>query len=101
MKLTLRDIEKIEDLGWSVKKHEDGLYTLETWSPAGEDMIIEEYSKEDIIHSCECYDVDEHFDLWYGANRGEPSRPSDLLRDCEEQAKMYEELAEVLKQCLR
>lgn len=97
MKLTKKDIKKIEDLGWNVTKHEDGMYTLETWSPANGDMIIEEYSKEDIILACERFDADEEFSLWYGANRGEPSSPGDLWKDCEAQAEMYEKLAEVLK----
>ena len=97
MKLTKKDIKKIEDLGWSVEVHKDGSYCLENFSPAGGDMIIEEDSKEDIITHCENFDADEEFDLWYGANRGEPSTPSELLRDCEEQAKMYEQLAEALR----
>lgn len=28
------------------------------------------------------YDADEHFALWYGQNKGEPSSPSALLEAC-------------------
>ena len=39
---------------------------------------------EDIIRECEIYDVDEHFSLWWGADRGEPSSVRVLLENCEE-----------------
>ena len=96
MKLTKKDIKKIEDLGWSVKETEDG-YFLENYSPAGGDMIIEVPDKEGIIEYCDGYDPDEEFDAWWHAGRGEPSTPSDLWEDCLEKGKMFEALANVLR----
>lgn len=95
MKLTKTDIKKIENLGWSIKKTEDG-YCLENFSPAGGDMVIEEKTKEDIIQYCDNYDPQEEFDVWYGAKRGEPTSPGELWNDCIEKGKMYDELKEVL-----
>lgn len=94
-KLTKKDIKAIENLGWSVKKTDNG-YCLENYSPAGGDMIIEEETKEDIIQHCKNFDAEEEFRVWYGANNGEPSCPGDLWEDCLEQEKMYEQLKDVL-----
>lgn len=96
MKLTKKEIKAIEDLGWSVRNTDYG-YCLENYSPAGEDLVIEEQNKEGIIHYCEYYDEDEHFDVWYGANRGEPSSPSELIKDCIAIGEMLEELRKVLE----
>lgn len=98
MKITKKIIKAIESLHWSVRKSDDGTYTLENFSPAGGDMVIEGVrTTEDIIEYCDNFDPDEEFDLWYGANRGEPSTPRELLRDCEAQAQMYDELDNVLR----
>ena len=117
MKLTKVDIKKIEDLGWNVRENTKDFICIRNYSPAGEDMTLEVNSREyidglkdlggaleftfnlteDLITACENFDVDEHFELWYGANNGEPSTPRLLLQDCEAQAKMYEALAEALK----
>ena len=90
-KLTKKDIKVIEDLGWSVEKTDNG-YFLENYSPAGGDMVIEEKTKEDIIQHCKNFDAEEEFNIWYGANNGEPSCPGDLWQDCLAQGEMYEEL---------
>lgn len=97
MKLTKEDVKKIEDLGWTVQKNQTGNIVIANYSPSGEDMTTEVSSKEELISVCEDFDPDEHFDLWYGANRGEPSSPSELIRDCDDQLEMYEALAEALR----
>jgi len=97
MKLTKANIKAIEDLGWSVEKTDFG-YCLENYSPAGEELVIEVEDKESIISYCDNYDCDEHFELWYGANRGEPSSPRALMDDCDAIGEMLEQLGEVLKQ---
>ena len=97
MKLTKTNIKAIEDLGWSVEVNEDG-YCLETWSDAGCDMVVEGKTKEELINSCKCYDAEEEFRVWYGANCGEPSNPGRLWEDCLQQGEMYEALLKVLEQ---
>ena len=47
---------------------------------------------KDIINECENYDIDEHFNLWYGANNGEPSSPRALLENCESIGETLDEL---------
>lgn len=96
MKLTKTDIKAIEKLGWSVQETENG-YCLENWSDAGCDMIIRGETKEYIINSCKCYDAEETFRLWYGANNGEPSNPGRLWEDCLQQGEMYDALLKVLE----
>ena len=39
---------------------------------------------EEIINYCDSFDVGDHFNMWYGANNGEPSDPQDLLDNCKE-----------------
>ena len=96
MELTKNKIKAIEDLGWSVQETEDG-YVFRNYSPADGEMYIEEPTLEGVIDYCENFDADEEFDVWYGANRGEPSSPSALIEDCKEQERMYQELAELLR----
>ena len=97
MKLTQKDIKAIENVGWSVKKTEDG-YCLENWSPAGGDMVIEAKDKEGIIRYCEYYDAEEEFNVWYNARRGEPILPGDLWQDCLEKGEMYDALKKALEE---
>lgn len=95
-KLTKKDIETIEGLGWSVEKTDDG-YLLENYSPCGGDMVIEEETKEGIIEYCKNYDAEDEFNCWWGAHNGEPSTPSELWQDCLDKGEMYNELRKVLE----
>lgn len=95
MKLSKKDIKKIEGLGWSVEVTDYG-YCLENFSPAGGDMVVEAKNKEDIISYCENFDEEEEFKVWYGANNGEPSNPGDLWEDCKAMREIYEELKDAL-----
>lgn len=95
-KLTKKEIKAIEELGWSVEKTDDG-YCLENYSPCGCDMCVEIESKEALIEYCENFDAEEEFNVWYGANRGEPSCPGDLWQDCLDMQEMYDNLKEALE----
>ena len=52
---------------------------------------------ENIINSCEGFDSEEHFRMWFGANNGEPSNPRTLLDNCEEIGEHLEELKYLLE----
>ena len=98
MKLTKKDISKIEGLGWSIEKDDWGCYSLENYSPAGGDMVLENIeTKEQLIEACENYDAEDEFSVWYNAKNGEPSNPGDLWEDCLAKGEMYTELANALK----
>ena len=55
---------------------------------------------EDIINQCDNFDVNEHFSLWFGANRGEPKDVRTLLENCEEIGDKLDNLAQDLKSYL-
>lgn len=95
MKLTKKEIEVIEELGWSVEETESG-YFLENFSPAGGDMVIEVPDKEGIINYCENYDAEDEFNVWWGVGKGEPSTPSELWQDCLDKGEMFKQLKELL-----
>lgn len=56
---------------------------------------------EELITYCDDFDTDEHFKLWYGANRGEPQSPSMLLKNCEEIGDNLSQLADLLRGLLK
>lgn len=96
MKLTKKEIQAIEKLGWSVEQDEDG-YILENYSPCGGDMVIDGVkTKEEIIDYCNGFDPEEEFDCWYGAKNGEPTSPGELWEDCLAKEEMYQALKELL-----
>lgn len=78
-------------------------YAIQIDNPAGEDFLIEvpktKTSEEIdfIINYCENFDPEEHFALWYGANRGEPSSVQCLLDNCNDIADTLDKLAETLR----
>lgn len=96
MKLTKKEINAIQKLGWHIEITDSG-YFLENYSPAGGDMVIETEDKEGIINYCNGYDPDEEFECWYHVGRGEPSTPGDLWEDCLEKGKMLNELVKILE----
>ena len=71
----------------------------------GEDYQIEinrnPNEVEDILQHCDNYDFEEHFDLWRGANRGEPSSAYTLLKNCEEIGENLEQLANIIREAIR
>ena len=97
-RLTKKDIKAIEGLGWSVEKDDNGNYTLENYSPCGCDMVVENIeSKEELMTYCQQFDPEEEFNVWYGANNGEPSCPGDLWQDCLDMEEMYSQLLKALE----
>ena len=99
-----------EVAGWCFSIADDGLYLFEAYSPAGEDLVIEDYCtspetalnemKADIVRVYENYDVDEHVDGWaqMRGTRGVPSTYRELLEDAEAIEKMLEELSIAVSQ---
>ena len=100
-------IKTLEELGWEVETDEKGrIKMLETWSPEGEDIVIEFYEDErkiaDVIESLKNeylhFDVDEHVEeliMSRGMN-GVPSSIRALLDDAEAIQEMYKELYDKL-----
>ena len=63
-------------------------YTFYVDNACDEDYQFEinkgENDIEDVINYCDGFDADEHFKMWYGANKGEPQDARTLLDNCEE-----------------
>ena len=91
-------IERINNLGWGFKESED-CCNISNYSQAGEELNIEAEDFESLVYAIKeeyyNYDVDEHFDMWYRANRGEPSSVRALLEDCEYIDQMLEEISNI------
>ena len=103
MKLTKKIIKLInEKTNCSIDEWKDKKgYTIYVDNTCGEDFTIEinkgQDELEDIINSCDGFDVDEHFGLWFGANNGEPSSAQVLLDNCREIGENLEQLSDLLK----
>lgn len=99
MKLTEKIIDLIESkTSCGVGEWNNG-YSIYVDNACGEDYTIEinkgDNEVEEIINAC--YDSDEHFKEWYGANNGEPSDARTLLDNCDEIGEHLEELADLLR----
>lgn len=97
MKLTKKIIEASEIAAPSIIIDDEGdYYSIQVDNACGEDFSFEidkgKNEVEDIISYCEDFDIGEHFKLWYGANRGEPSDPLVLMDNCKEIADNLESL---------
>lgn len=103
MKLTKKRIEIIEkNTSCSVHETSDkSEFYIYVSNPCDEDYEIEieksNHEIEDIIEHCDNYDIDEHFDLWWGAKNGEPQSVRDLLENCEAIGEELEKLAKVCR----
>lgn len=89
MKLTKKIIKASEVAAPNTTINDDGdHYTIYVDNACGEDFSFDieksNHEIEDIIDYCEGFDVGEHFKLWYGANRGEPSDVETLFNNCKE-----------------
>lgn len=101
MKLNQKIIKKVTDkVGNITISDNKNYYTIYVDNSCGEDFQFEinkgENEIEDIISYCDNFDSEEHFKLWYGANRGEPSNPRTLLDNCEEIEETLKELSTTL-----
>lgn len=105
-------INAAEKLGWRVDFGEqkdrmtgktEKYVEFESYSPAGEDMIITEYYRsiseisDKLMERYNDFDPDEHAAKWYGAGNGEPSSLRQLLDDAEDIEEMIHDLAMALK----
>ena len=101
MKLTKKVIREVNDKTNCGIDDEGDYYSIYVDNSCGEDFTFEinkgETEVEDIISYCEDFDVGEHFKLWYGANRGEPSDARVLMDNCEEIESNLNELRELLE----
>lgn len=99
-------INETPNCGISLTKDKKG-YIVYIDNRCGEDFEIEidKTNSDDeiqkIINYCDDYDVDEHFDLWYGVDRGEPSSVRTLLENCEEIGETLDLLSTNLRLFLR
>ena len=101
MKLTQKLIKKINDTTKCYIVSEPHYYCIQVDNPCGEDFSFEVRKSpnevEDIITYCDNFDSDEHFSLWFGQNRGEPSSARVLLDNCEDIAESLSALADLLR----
>lgn len=91
-----------ERLDWSVTEHEDGTVELETYSPAGEDIIVT-VDAHNFVENAKAYsasfDVDDHIEMWIEArHNGVAGVPStrELVHDVEDIDKMLQRLSTAL-----
>ena len=90
---------KAEKMDWKWCDDDDGSVELETWSPAGEDIIVDLEGK-DLVREMREYaanfDVDEHVEplVEMRGKRGVPSSARVLVEDAEEIQNMLDELSD-------
>ena len=99
--------EVCENLDWRVIKCEDGTVELETFSPAGEDVVVSVPMKnfpEEIQAYYNDFDPEEHAEMWIEAKRngvgGVPSIRC-LIEDADAIDSMLEDLAIAVTQAAR
>lgn len=95
--------EVAEELGWQSNwKMDHGSIDLETWSDAGENLILPLFEKDfqDYGHLVKRlmdeyidFDPEEHAAMWYGQGKGEPGSLRVLLDDADGIAEKLEDLA--------
>lgn len=94
--------EVIEYCDWDMDEHEDGSITLESHSPAGEDLIIEtsrDSLVEDLRAEAENFDPDEHAEIWaeIRGTRGVPESVRTLVEDAEAIQQKYFQLSNAVE----
>lgn len=98
LKISKKVIKAIKNLEWSIREYDD-YYEIETWSPAGENLIETIYKDKDIVEQFwEIYynfDEEEHVEMWAGARGKVGGVPSiiTLVCDAEKISEMYKQLA--------
>ena len=104
MKITSEIMDLINNkTACGIDENEDS-FTIYVDNACGEDFQFDiekgDNEVEDIIQYCCDYDEDEHFDLWWGANNGEPRQASVLARNCHEIGENLEQMADLLREVL-
>lgn len=101
MKLTKKIIAEIENKTCCSVNDEGDYYDIIVDNSCDEDFRIEVKKGKDtiqqIIDYCDGFDAGEHFKMWYGVGRGEPSDPEVLLNNCKEIAENLEQLSDLLR----
>lgn len=97
-------LEVINRLDWGYSDiYTDGDIELETWSPAGEDVVFY-VNADNLVHEVRCYannfDVDDHVLMWahHLGENGVPNSIQELLDDAEAIQDMLNELADALEE---
>lgn len=93
----IQDILEEENWGWI--ENSEGDITIEWYSPAGEDFLMEldkENPAIDFIAQAKDFDIDEHVMLW-AENRGENGIPSTIEELLEDAKAIKEELEKIIK----
>lgn len=101
-KLTDKDIETVEKYGWNVSYCKDGTVELESYSPAGEDLVVDvpvaDFANE-VQKYADDFDPEEHIKMLLDAkNNGFPGVPSlfTLVDDSRAIQKKLNNLADAL-----
>lgn len=91
-----------EELDWQWSAvDQNGDIELETWSPAGEDVVFD-VNADNLVYEVRCYannfDVDDHVLMWaeHRGENGVPNSIRELLDDAEAIQDMLNELADAL-----
>lgn len=97
--------KQFKELDWNLEHSKYG-YCLETWSPAGENLVFEAATfgelLEDLSKAYDNFDVDEHVEMWMPerGKKGVPDSIERLIEDAKEIDKMYEQLQELVQKYL-
>lgn len=96
--------EVFEKLDWMYSAiYQNGDIELETWSPAGEDIVFD-VNADNLVYEVRCYannfDVDDHVLMWaeHRGENGVPNSIRELLDDAESIQDMLNELADALEE---
>lgn len=93
--------EVFDDLNWHFHRCSDGSVELESWSPAGENIVVDIEGKDipaEVAEYAEDFDPDEHAEMWVEGRgkRGVPSSIRELIDDANDIKEMLKTLADAL-----
>ena len=93
---TETNINKIENLGWSVNKTDEYI-EISKHSPLGEELIVYGTTKEEILEYLLYFDIDEHVKMWINSTTsGVPTSISDLVEDAKTIKDMFKNLYDII-----
>lgn len=101
MKITTKQIEICERLDWIVHIGSDYV-ELESWSPAGENLVFCLDNDEDFVEEIKClaaeFNTDKHVEMFVGGRgkNGVPETIRELLEDADAIDQMLQNLASAL-----
>lgn len=93
--------EVFDDLNWRFHRCSYGSGELESWSPAGEDIVFDIEGKDipaEVAEYAEDFDPDEHAEMWveHRGRGGCPSTIRELVDDADAIKEMLKMLADAL-----